>query len=165
MDVLTGSISTYVFTMRRSRPLFLALLRAPGLLHADTWQAVHGMIEPGEKAYDAARREAVEETGLTPERFFRTDCVEQFYSEHTDAVHLVPTFAAFVADEPVVTVSEEHTAFDWCALDEVLQRFVWRSQREAARTIAEATAAWPKIGAGMTEITGMFLSTPAPPNP
>ncbi len=162
MDVITGSISTYVFTMRRSRPLFLALLRAPGLLHAGTWQAVHGMIEPGEKAYDAARREAVEETGLAPERFFRTDYIEKFYSEHTDAVHLVPAFAAFVPGEPAAIVSEEHTAFEWCALDEVLQRFVWRSQREAARAIAEATAAWPQIGAGMMEITDRVRANPAP---
>lgn len=163
MDVITGSISTYVFTMRRSRALFLALYRAPGLLHADTWQAVHGMIEPGEKAYDAAWRETIEETGLTPQRFFRTDHVEQFYSEHTDAVHLVPAFAAFVPDEPPAVVSEEHTAHEWCALDEVLQRFVWRSQREAARTIAEATASWPQIGAGMTEITGMPATVGPPP--
>ena len=158
MDVITGSISTYVFTMRRSRPLFLALLRAPGLLHAGTWQAVHGMIEPGEKAYDAARREAVEETGLAPERFFRTDYIEKFYSEQTDAVHLVPAFAAFVPDEPPAIVSEEHTAFEWCALDEVVQRFVFRSQRQAARTIADATASWPQAGAGMVEITELVAS-------
>lgn len=158
MDVITGSISTYVFTIRRSRPLFLALLRAPGLLHGGTWQAVHGMIDPGEKAYDAARREAVEETGLSPERFFRTDYIETFYSEQTDAVHLVPAFAAFVPEEPAAIVSEEHTAFAWCALDEVLQRFAFRSQRQAARVITEATVSWPQIGTGMVEITELVAS-------
>jgi dATP pyrophosphohydrolase len=156
MDVITGSISTYVFTMLHGRPAFLALYRAPGLLHADTWQAVHGMIEPGEKAYDAAWRECVEETGLTPERFFKTDYVETFYSEWTDAVHLVPAFAAFVTGAPGAIVSEEHTAYEWCALDDVLERFVWPSQQEAVRVIAAATSAWPDVGDGLREITGMF---------
>lgn len=156
MDVLTGSISTYVFTMLHGRPAFLALYRAPGLLHAGTWQAVHGMIEPGETAYDAARREMTEETGLAPERFFRVDYVETFYSEHTDAVHLVPAFAAFVTGAPGVTVSEEHTAYEWCGVDDVLGRFIWESQRQAARIIAGACAPWPDTGAGITEITGMF---------
>ncbi len=153
MQVLTGSISTYVFTMRRDRPLFLLLLRAPGLLHAGTWQAVHGMIDPGEKAYAAAWREAVEESGLTPERFFRIDYIERFYSEHTDAVHLVPAFAAFVADAPVAVISHEHTDYAWCPLDEAVGRFVWSSQREAIRIISGAVERWPQVTSALSEIT------------
>ena len=156
MDVITGSISTYVFTMLHGRPAFLLLYRAPHLMHADTWQAVHGMIDDGEKAYDAAWRECIEETGLTPERFFKTDYIETFYSEGTDGVHLVPAFAAFVTGAPGVEVSEEHTAYDWCQLDDALSRLVWPSQRGAIQLIAEATATWPDVGTGMTEITGMF---------
>lgn len=155
MDVLTGSISTYVFTELHGRPAFLCLLRAPGLLHAGTWQAVHGMIEPGEKAFDAAWRETVEETRLTPQRFFRTDYIETFYSEFTDAVHLVPAFAAFVTGAPSVELSEEHTAYEWCRLEETLDRFVWPSQREAVKLIAEATLTWPHVSRGLREITGM----------
>ncbi|MBF6599848.1 MAG: NUDIX domain-containing protein [Dehalococcoidia bacterium] len=152
MNVITGSISTYVFTVRHGRPCFLTLLRAPHLLHAGTWQAVHGMIEPGETAYAAARREMAEETGLAPARFFRTDYVETFYSDATDAVHLVPAFAGFVAEAPAATMSEEHTAYEWCSLDETLQRFVWPSQREAVRVIAEAAKWWPELGSGLREL-------------
>ena len=159
MNVITGSISTYVFTMVRSRPLFLALMRAPGLLHAGTWQAVHGMIDPGETAHAAAYREAVEESGLTPARFFRVDYIEQFYSEHTDAVHLVPAFAAYVEDAPLATISHEHTAHEWCAFDEVLVRFIWRSQREAVTAIAESVASWPDIAPGMTELRNAPLAS------
>ena len=156
MDVITGSISTYVFTMLHGRPAFLLLYRAPRLMHADTWQAVHGMIEAEEKAYDAAWREMVEETGLTPKRFFRTDFIESFYSEFTDAVHLVPAFAGFVTGAPGVMVSEEHTAYEWCALDDALDRLAWPTQRRAVRVIAEAAEPWPEIAIGMTEITGMY---------
>jgi dATP pyrophosphohydrolase len=152
LDVLTGSISTYVFSIRVGRPLFLLLRRAPGLLHAGDWQAVHGMIDPGERAYEAARREMAEECGLAPERFFRLDGVETFYSEHTDAVHLVPAFAGYIASEPAAVLSEEHTAFAWCTLDDALARFVFPSQRAAVQTIAAAIAVWPAVGAGMHEM-------------
>ncbi|MDP9236245.1 MAG: NUDIX domain-containing protein [Chloroflexota bacterium] len=152
MRVLTGSISTYVFSELHGRPVFLLLFRAPHLLHADTWQAVHGMIEPGEKAHEAARREMVEETGLEPQRFFLTGFVETFYSDATDAVHLVPAFAAFVSGAPGATVSDEHTAYDWCDLDDAVSRFVFPSQQQAARLIAEAAVDWPNVGLGMREI-------------
>jgi dihydroneopterin triphosphate diphosphatase len=156
MQVTTGSISTYVFTMLHGRPAFLLLYRAPHLMLGNTWQAVHGRIDENEKAYDAARREMIEETGLEPERFFKTDYVESFYSQDTDGIHLVPAFAGFVTGAPGATLSEEHTAYEWCPLDEAVDRFIWPSQRQAVRTIAEATSSWPEVGIGMTEITGMW---------
>lgn len=157
MDVITGSISTYVFTMLHGHPSFLLLYRAPHLMHADTWQAVHGRIDEGERAFDAAWRETLEETGLTPERFFKTDFVETFYSEYTDAVHLVPAFAAFVTGAPGARLSEEHNAYEWCSLEDALSRFVWPSQREAVQLIAEAVAPWPEVAPGLvTDITEMF---------
>lgn len=151
MDVITGSISCYVFTMVRGRPQFLLLLRAPGLAHAGTWQAVHGLIEAGERAAAAARRETAEETGLRAARFFKTDFVETFYSEHTDAVHLVPAFAAYV-EETSVTLSDEHTKYEWCSYDDARGRFVWPSQREAVRIISMGVTEWPELGVGLSEL-------------
>jgi dATP pyrophosphohydrolase len=153
MNVITGSISTYVFTIRRSRPEFLALLRAEGLAHAGTWQAVHGLIEPGEKAYDAAFREMREETGVAPERFFKTDYVETFYSEATDGVHLVPAFAGYIGENANIVLSEEHVQYAWCSLDEVLRRLVWPSQRAAVQVIADAVHEWPDVGHAMRELS------------
>jgi dATP pyrophosphohydrolase len=156
MDVITGSISTYAFTFDDDgEPRFLALLRAPGLLHEGTWQAVHGMIEPGEKAYEAAAREMVEETGLTPARFFNADYVERFYSVVTDAVHLAPAFAAFVDGMPAATVSEEHTDYAWCTLEDIVERFVWPAQKEAVHVIASAIARWPDLS-GMSDISSLI---------
>jgi dATP pyrophosphohydrolase len=153
MRVLAGSISTYVFTFLDGRPAFLTLLRAAGLLHAGTWQAVHGMVEPGEPAWAAAAREMAEETGLRPERFFKTDFVETYYSEHTDAVHLTPAFAAYVPGAPAATVSAEHTDWAWCPLDDAVARFVWPTQQQAVRIIAAAVAGWPAVAPGVTELT------------
>jgi dATP pyrophosphohydrolase len=158
LNTVTASISTYVFRTFHGRPEFLTLRRAPGLQHAGTWQAVHGLIDPGETAYAAAWREAREETGLAPDRFFKTDFVETFYSEATDAVHLVPAFAAHVEGDGVVTISEEHTAYDWCSLDDAVQRFVWPSQRAAVRQIAEAVKWWPETGIGVRDISALVMS-------
>jgi dATP pyrophosphohydrolase len=152
MEILAGSISTYVFSIVRARPSFLVLYRAPDLAHGNTWQAVHGMIEPGEKAHAAARREMREETGLSPGRFFKTDVVETFYSETTDAVHLVPAFAGFVEGAPAPMLSEEHTAWEWCTLDDAVRRFIWPSQQQSVRTIAAAVTRWPDLGIGLTEL-------------
>jgi dihydroneopterin triphosphate diphosphatase len=162
MKTVTGSISAYVFRTLHGRAEFLTLLRAPGLPHADTWQAVHGMIEQGETAYAAAWREMQEEAGVVTDRFFKADYVEQFYSEATDGVHLVPVFAAHAADDALVTISEEHTAHEWCSLDDALQRFVWPSQREAVRVIAEAVKWWPEIGIGLREITALVAARGGP---
>jgi 8-oxo-dGTP pyrophosphatase MutT (NUDIX family) len=152
VDVITGSISCYVFTMVRGRPQFLLLLRAEDLLHGGTWQAVHGMIEPGETAVAAARREMTEETGLEPARFLKTDYVESFYSEHTDAIHLVPAFAGFVEDTGV-TLSVEHTKYEWCSHDDARSRLVWPSQRDAVGVIAAGVSEWPELGVGLTELS------------
>ena len=152
MRLLTGSISTYVFTILYDRAAFLTLFRAPGLTQAETWQAVHGMIEEQESAVAAARREMIEETGLQPERFFKLDYVETFYSDITDAVHAVPTFAAFVPSAPAAIISAEHTAFEWCSPDEARERFVFRGQREAVQMIADATKWWPAVAPDLKEI-------------
>ena len=52
------------------------------------------MIDSGRDAYAAAAREMREETGLAPERFFKTDYRRDASTAScTDAVHLVPAFA------------------------------------------------------------------------
>ena len=142
--------------MLHGRPHALLLFRAPGLIHAGTWQAVHGMVDDAEKAYDAAWRETVEETGLTPERFCKLEYVETFYSEFTDAVHLVPAFAAFVTGAPGVILSEEHSAYEWCTIEDACERVVFANQRNAIQFIAGATDTWPGVGDALYEITGMF---------
>jgi dihydroneopterin triphosphate diphosphatase len=152
MKVATGSISTYVFAVVRGRPQFLLLLRAPGLLHEGDWQAVHGMIDEGETAVEAARREMLEETGLTPSRFFRLDQVETFYSDATDAVHLVPMFGGLIDGLAKAKVSEEHTRAEWCDLEEALRRLVFASQRSAVRLIADAVRRWPDISNELKEL-------------
>ncbi len=151
---LRTSVSVYVFSFVHGQARFLTLLRAPHLRLAGTWQAVHGRVHDGEKAYDAALREMQEETGLRPDRFFRLDFVELFYNEETDAVHVIPAFAAHVPNLPRPELSDEHTDFEWCDLDETLSRFVWPSQRKAVQLIADGVAPWPETSVELHDITG-----------
>jgi 8-oxo-dGTP pyrophosphatase MutT (NUDIX family) len=133
--------------MLHGRPSFLLLYRAPHLMHADTWQAVHGMIDDGEKAYDAAWRECVEETGLTPERFFRTEYIETFYSEGTDACTWSPR-------SPLGHRRRRAVRRTHCARSRDLDD-ARRPRSDAVRLIAEATAQWPEVGTAMYDIIGI----------
>jgi dATP pyrophosphohydrolase len=161
MLIIGHSISTYVFSFAQGDIRFVTLRRNPSLRLGGTWQAVHGVIEEGEKAFEAAARETLEETGLWPERFFRLEYVEQFYDHETDGIHMIPVFAAFAEGLPAVRVSQEHTAYEWCSLEETVGRFVWPSQKEAVRLIADGTAGWPEITEQLFELTGLLPRTGA----
>ncbi len=153
------SVSIYVFSFFHREIRFLTLRRNPSLRLGGTWQAPHGAVEDGENASEAAARQALEEAGLSPERFFRLGYVEPFYDRDTDAVHLVPAFAAFADGLPAVRLSEEHTAYEWCSLEVTVRRFIWPSQKRVVRLIGEATAAWPEITDELLELTA-FLARP-----
>ncbi|HEX9165663.1 MAG TPA: NUDIX domain-containing protein [Gemmatimonadales bacterium] len=93
--------------------------RSPG-----SWEAVHGHVEPGERPEEAAWREAIEETGLTPERLYNLSRAESFYLHRLGAVAVVPAFAAVMGDG-ALQLSHEHDAWEWLPLDEARARFSW----------------------------------------
>lgn len=99
--------------------------RSPG-----SWEAVHGHVEPGERPEDAAWREVIEETGLTPARLYNLSRVETFYMTRRGAVALVPAFAAVVTDE-AVRLSGEHDRWEWLPLEGARARFSWPRCRRA----------------------------------
>jgi dATP pyrophosphohydrolase len=86
---------------------------------------VHGHIEPGETAVEAARREMREETGLEPVRLFNLSRVELFYLHRTDRVALVPAFAAFVSGSAEPVLGPEHDAAEWLSMAEARERVAW----------------------------------------
>lgn len=116
---------------------FLVLRRSTGQVLADTWQAVHGKIEPGETAVQAALRELREETGLAPAAFWQIDALNAFYVARTDEVHLCPCFAVEVAPDARVALSAEHTAFEWLGVQAAMERLMWPGQRRAVREVVE----------------------------
>ena len=129
-------VDLYVYRIREGTPEFLTLRRVRGEL-AGTWQAVHGKIEPGETAWQAALREMREETGLAPECFHQVDAVNTFYLARQDVIHHCPSFAARVAADAQVALNDEHDAYDWLDVESAIARFPWPGLRRAVREIVE----------------------------
>lgn len=105
-----------------------------------TWQVVHGGIDPGETAVQAAWREVQEETGVVPIGFWELDYVEVHYNPPQDALRLVPCFAARLPEAASIQLGPEHDDFRWTPLKAALEELSWRSQREALRVLHETIA-------------------------
>jgi len=102
------------------------------------WQAPCGGIKDGEKAWEAALRELMEETGLTPEKLYSSDFVELYYESSRDAVILAPVFVALIDENQEVKLSPlEHDAFRWVAFEEALDLVEFANQKKAIRHIEE----------------------------
>ncbi len=134
------AVSVYPFRRTASGIQFLTLLRSRKLNLAGSWQAVHGRIEPGEKAVEAARRELREETGLDAERFYIVSYVEIIFDPEADDFQFIPVFAAELPAGGEVVISFEHEKAEWCSFEEATRRFIWPSQREAIRRVLEDIA-------------------------
>ena len=109
-----------------------AIGRSPG-----SWEAVHGHIENDETPAEAAWREVVEETGLTPLRLYNLSKVESFYMHRLGAVALVPVFAAFLPPELPVELSHEHDASEWLSIGLAREQFSWPRSRRALDDLLE----------------------------
>lgn len=138
--IVSDIVDVYVFRRVNSNVQFLILRRRADVALGNTWQAIHGSIEPGEKAVDAALRELEEHTGFAPERFYSADFINQFYDHQSDTVVLAPTFAARVSNNAKPRLSSEYSDYAWCDLDETIGRLLWSGQRWAARHIFDVIA-------------------------
>ncbi len=133
--VVSEIVDVYVFRKRIVEVEYLLLHRAPEEVLAGTWQAVHGRIEAGERAYETALRELREETRLTPRSFFQIDVVNTFYLVKDDTVHHCPCFAVEVDEDAEPVLNGEHDAYRWVSLEAAIAQFPWPGQRRAIREI------------------------------
>ena len=137
-EVVSSVVEVCVFRMEGDRPVYLLLRRSdrepvyPGL-----WQIVTGTVEPGEKGLDAAVREVREETGAVPERFWVVPFTHAFYDHRRDAVNIVPFFAARFPPETHITLSEEHSRFEWLPFAAARERLVWPGQRNGLEIVEQ----------------------------
>ncbi|MBX5445822.1 NUDIX domain-containing protein [Sphaerobacter sp.] len=138
--IVSDIVDVYIFRRTKHGAQFLVVRRRPDLVLGDTWQSVHGKIEPGESAVDAARREVQEHTGLIPTRLYSADYINQFYDHKTDSVVLAPAFAVQVEPTAQPRLSQEYCDYAWCDLEETVARLPLASQRWAARHIYDVIA-------------------------
>ncbi|HUK63382.1 MAG TPA: NUDIX pyrophosphatase [Dongiaceae bacterium] len=111
---------------------FLLLRRSPGRRTlAGVWQPVTGGIERGETAWQAARREVREETGLEPVRWWALEHLSIYYEARPDACVVLPVFAAELARDATPRLSHEHDAWILTTAAVARRRVLWDAQRHA----------------------------------
>jgi dATP pyrophosphohydrolase len=131
-------VDCHVFRLRPDgSDEWLVMKRAPHIHLGGTWQMVSGHLEAGEKAYECAARELLEETGLLPLHFYQASYVNRFYLAASDEIVLSPVFAAHMAADAQVELSGEHTDFAWVSYEEALGRYPWPGQRKAIEVIRD----------------------------
>jgi 8-oxo-dGTP pyrophosphatase MutT (NUDIX family) len=136
--VVSRTVEACVFRVAGSVPHYLLLKRsADEKLYPGMWQFVTGTIRSGERAVDAARREIVEETGLTIKRFWIVPFVSSFYAAPEDAIHMSPFFAAEVGVEAEPILSREHQEYVWHMREEAENMLVWPGQRQGLQIVHE----------------------------
>ena len=134
IPVKSFSISAYICQKDDSGGRFLLIRRTSRYLHG-TWQQVSGLVEPGEKAWEAALREIREETGLVPDAFYSADFIERFYEVEQNTINLVPVFVGFVDADASVRLSHEHSDYMWVASTETDDYLRFSQQRESVAHI------------------------------
>lgn len=132
LDLVAPAVVIHLF---RPGPEVLLLRRCDTL--QGIWMSVAGRVESGEEGWQAAVREAQEETGLRPHTVYAVDTVEQFYNILRDRVVVIPVFMGLVDATAQVILNEEHDAFRWLDLDAALDRIEFPGQRRVLRYIRE----------------------------
>lgn len=129
-QILSRFIECIVFKNHTFDPKFLVLKRSDDAkVHPGIWQIVTAKIDEGEKAYNTARREVKEETGLEPAELFVAPSINNFYNYMDDSINFIPVFIAEV-DSLDVKISHEHSEFEWLSFDEAYGRIHWKNQKK-----------------------------------
>lgn len=102
------------------------------------WDFSKGHIEPGETEIDAAKRELLEETGLT------ATVVEGFEGSLTYFHHLPDTkelafkqvtFFAGKASSDQITLSPEHIDYKWLTYHDALEQLTYDNAKEVLKNL------------------------------
>jgi dATP pyrophosphohydrolase len=129
-DASAGSGQAEVLLLRRSRGAF-----------AGAWTFVMGGVEDGERATDAARRELLEETGLSLAALFTAGELDAFYDPVRDRIVHVPFFVAHVDDSEVALEEDVHDEHRWVPIAQAEAMLEFASQRRVLDEIHRAFVA------------------------
>ncbi|MGB5875719.1 MAG: NUDIX domain-containing protein [Bacteroidota bacterium] len=152
--IVSRIVEVVVFRFTHDRPEYLLLRRArEEKIYPGMWQIITGKVREGETAVQAARRELLEETRISPERFWVLPYTGTFYDPGMDAIQISPFFAAQAPEQADPVLSNEHAAFRWLSVEEASRMLVWTGQREGLRLVHECI-----VGGG--EASGLALLPP-----
>lgn len=135
----TRCIGVAVFAVRRLEgPVpaseVLLLLRAGGGFE-DEWCPIAGSLEPGERAADAALREAREETGLRLSDLRELPIRVLHAGRGAPPGGHIQLFVARAGAAERVVLNREHSDHCWVDFDEAVRRVSLDGQRRAIREV------------------------------
>lgn len=136
VPVACSQVEVYVFRRREGRAEVLLLRRSPERSLPGVWQPVTGGIERRERTIDAAAREVLEETGLTPLRWWALAHLTSYFEPASDEIRMVPAFAAEAAATDPVHLSHEHDRYAFVSLAVAAKRVLWETQRQTLAALA-----------------------------
>lgn len=95
------------------------------------WDFPKGHLEPGETEEEAALRELTEETSIVAdvEKGFR-GTVQYKYRKGWKLVHKQVVFFLVVTTEESVSLSHEHTGFEWLPFDRAFKQLTFKNSRD-----------------------------------
>lgn len=137
MNIVSKFVEVHIYRINKEKIEFLALKRSETMIYPFTWQPVTGKIETNEKAYEAGKREVLEETNNKPIRFWTVPIVSSFYLKSSDEINQLPVFAAELPYDCTIKICSEHTEYKWINSDEAFQMYIWRGQKEAIKVIED----------------------------
>ena len=137
MKINSKIVEIHIFREKGNQLQFLLLKRGADEIYPGLWQMVSGKIRKKEKAYLTAIREMKEETNLTPVNLWVAPNINSFYDPLSDAVTIIPVFAALVDSKAVVKISNEHNEFRWVSLSEAKKKLAWDGQRKSVDIISQ----------------------------
>lgn len=137
LKVVTNMIEAHICRKNNEKLEYLCLKRAKNQRYPGLWQMVTGSIDEGEKAYQTAAREIIEETGIEVKEITVVPHVNSFYDPKHDAVSLIPVFMVEVPEDTQVTLSEEHSEYIWADAERAKPLFAWEGQRKSVDIIEQ----------------------------
>jgi bis(5'-nucleosidyl)-tetraphosphatase len=102
---------------------------------AGHWDFPKGAVEKGETEEQAAKREILEETGLRIEEFvpdFRRQ-IEYYYRRQDGLAHKRVIFFLAQSKESKITISFEHSGYDWLSFEQAQRRLTFDNARNVLR--------------------------------
>ena len=104
------------------------------LLHyeAGHWDFPKGNVEEGEAPDNTARREIREETGIEDITFIPgfDEKIRYFYKRQKKIIAKEVEFLLAETKSQKVTLSFEHTGFEWLSYDEASERITFRNSKD-----------------------------------
>lgn len=129
------TIQNHIIFSEKDNYQFLLLKRKSNArVYPGMWQVVTGKIESGEKAFQAATREAIEETGLDIIDFWHVPHIGSFYDFQNDCVQNIPIFASLVNSKEV-KLSYEHEDYKWLDFEEAIRNLALPSHIEGTKIL------------------------------